>query len=267
MISRISFRNFLVLMAVLPSSVNAFNPSNKPNTPIIDITDGGLKASTVDNGNDGADAWSSLTQMIHSKIDEQGGDSLSEEAKDEIIATAVAGSVLGTVVGSPLVVGAALGYAGSQMLQGEKGDKARQVLSQASKEMMKQANSAIVFTKKELDNEKDLSKVSAKILLAIQDKADEVQTDFKASPKLMAEKLKESVLKTVVSQDFKTMPKRSFGAFKAFLESDEVKTVSSGAMKAFKDGLESEEMKALQSRASKAVKDSIDSTASKITKA
>jgi len=257
----------MVMMAVLPSSVSAFNPLNKPNTPIVDVTDGGLKAATVENDNADADAWSSFTQMIHSKIDQQGGDSLSEEAKDEIIATAVAGSVLGTVVGSPLVVGAALGYAGSQMLQGEKGEKARQVLGKASKEMMEQANSAIAFTKKELENEKDISKVSAKILLAIQDKADEVQTDFKTSPTLMAEKLKQSVLKTVESQDFKTLPKRSFGAIKAFLESDEVKNVSSGAMKAFKDGLESDEMKALQSRASKAVKDSIDSSASKITKA
>lgn len=260
MISRVSFRNFLVLMAILPTSVTAFSPSNKPNPPITNDVTEGLKAATIDNVNENDDAWSSLTQMIHSKIEEQGGDSLTDEAKDDIIATAVAGSVLGTVVGSPLVVGAALGYAGSQMLQGEKGDKAREILGQASKEMMNQANSAIVFTKKELENEKDLSKVSAKILLAIQDKASEVQTDFKASPTLMAEKLKESVLHTVESQDFKTLPKRSFSAFKAFLESDEVKNVSSGAIKALKDGLESEEMKALQNRASKAVKDTIDSS-------
>lgn len=260
MITRISFRNFLVLLAILPSSVSAFNPSNKPNLPpAFDISEG-LKAATIDSTNEDADAWSSLTQMIQSKIEEKGGDSLSEEAKDQIIATAVAGGVLGTIVGSPLVVGAALGYAGSQMLEGEKGDKARQVMGQASKEVRERANYAIVFAKQELENEKDLSHVSAKILLAIKDKAGEIKTEVKESPVLMAEKLKRNVIKSVESQDFKTLPKRSFGAFKAFLESDEVKNVSAGAVDAIKAGLESQEMKALHNRASKAVKDSLDSS-------
>lgn len=266
--TRISFRNFLVLLAVLPSSISAFNPSNKPNlSPTSDVSEG-LKAATVDSTNEDVDAWSSLTHMIQSKIDEKGGDSLSEAAKDEIIKTAVAGSVLGTIVGSPLVVGAALGYAGSHMMQGEKGDKAKQVMSDASKEVMERANSAIVFAKQELKSEKDLSDVSAKILLAIQDKAGEIKTEVKQSPALMAEKLKQmmaeklkqNVMKTVENQDFKTLPTRSFGAFKAFLESDEVKNVSAGAVNAIKAGLESEEIKALQNRASKAVKD-IDSKA------
>mmetsp|Transcript_26203 Transcript_26203/g.61457 ORF Transcript_26203/g.61457 Transcript_26203/m.61457 type:complete len:263 (-) Transcript_26203:215-1003(-) len=257
---RFSFRNVLVLMAVLPSSVSAFNPSNKPNLPpALDFSEG-LKAATIDTTNEDADAWSSLTKMIHTKIEEKGGDSLSEEAKDEIIATAVAGSVLGTIVGSPLVVGAALGYAGSHVLQGEKGEKAKQAMGQASKEVMERANSAIVFAKQELENEKDLSAVSAKVLLAIQHKAGEIKTEVRESPALMAEKLRQNVLKTVESQDFKTLPKRSFSAFKAFIESDEVKNVSAGAVNAIKAGLESEEIKALQHRASKAVKDSLDSS-------
>eukprot|EP00536_Pseudo-nitzschia_multiseries_P011249 jgi/Psemu1/320039/estExt_fgenesh1_pm.C_3730001 len=260
MISRISFRNFLVLMAVLPSSVNAFNPSNKPNFPhALDFSEG-LKAATVDTTNEDADVWARMAQRIHSKIEAKGGDSLSEEDKDEIIAAAVAASVVGTVVGSPLVVGAALGYAGSHMLQGEKGEKAKQVMGQASKEVMERANSAIVFAKQELENEKDLSDVSAKILLAIQSKAGEIQTEVKESPAIMAEKLKQNVLATVESQDFKTLPKRSFSAFRAFIESDEVKNVSASALNAIKAGLESEEVKALQNRASKAVKDSLDSS-------
>jgi len=290
MISRVSFRNFLVMLTVLPSSVSAFNPiNNKPSLPITtDATEGGLKAATIDSANEKEDLWSAMTQMIHSKIDEQGGDSLSEEAKDEIITTVVAGSVVGTVVGSPLVVGAALGFAGSQMLQGENGGKAREAFGHASKEMMSQANAAIDFTKKELENEKDLSKVSAKILLAIQDKAGEIQKDVQDQtspskmieklPALMADKLKENVMQTVESEEFKTLPKRSFNAFMAFMESDEVNKIKSGAvkalkdgqteaLKALKDGLESEEMKALQSRASKTVQDGIDSASSKITKA
>lgn len=292
----ISFRNFMVVSAILSSSVSAFNPLvNKPSLPSntdVVATDG-LKAASIehapsDNTNI-EDVWSSVTQMIHSKFDEHGGeDSLSEEVKDEIIATAVAGSVLGTVVGSPLVIGAALGYAGSNLLRTEDGEKAKEVLSKAGKEVITQANSAIEFTTKELENEKDLSKVSAKILLAIQDKADEIREDLKASaspqrmaeelPRLMANKLKENVMRTVESEEFKSLPKRSFQSFLAFMESDEVKKVKSEAMKAvqdgkseavkaIKDGLESEEMKALKSRASKAVHDGIDSASSKITKA
>ncbi|VEU34112.1 unnamed protein product [Pseudo-nitzschia multistriata] len=258
MITRISFRNFLVMLAVFPSSVSSFNPLNTPkSSPSFHIEDG-LKAATVDSTNE-EDSWNSLTRMIHSTIEEKGGDSLSEEAKDEIIKTAVAGSVLGTVVGSPLVVGAALGYAGSQMLQGEKGDKAKQVMGQATREVMDRANSAIVFAKQELENEKDLSNVSAKILLAIKDKAGEIKSEAKDSPAIMVEKLKQNVMNSVESQDFKTLPKRSFGALKALLESDEVKNVSTSAIDAIKAGLESEEMKALQNRASKAVKDTLDS--------
>ncbi len=281
MISRVSLRNFLAIVALLQSSVSAFNPmNNKPNLPVTDITDGGLKAATIGNDDDSEDVWSSLTQMIHSKIEESGGDSLSEEAKDELIATAVAGSVVGTVVGSPMIVGAALGFAGSQMLQGENGEKAREVIGQASKDVMTQANAAIDFTKKELENEKDLSKVSKKILLAIQEKAGEMQKEFQAEelPGLMAEKMKESVLKTVNSDEFKSLPQRSMNAFAAFMESEDVQKMKAKAMQAIKDkqleatkalqdGLESDEMKALQSRASKAVQDGIETASAKITKA
>mmetsp|Transcript_6181 Transcript_6181/g.15300 ORF Transcript_6181/g.15300 Transcript_6181/m.15300 type:complete len:304 (+) Transcript_6181:98-1009(+) len=301
--SNISFRNFLIILAVARTSVTAFNPANKPNLPVAtDAIDGGLKAVTIDNENDIEDMWSSVTKMVHSKFEEHGGeDALSEETKDEIIATAVAGSVLATMVGSPVVVGAALGYAGSKVLETENGEKAREAFGQASKEVMRQANSAIDFTKHELENEKDLSKVSTKILMAIQDKAGEIQEDIKGSPQrfaeqipaLMAEKLKENmmhtveseadklkqnVIHTIESEEFKSIPKRSFNTFMAFMESDQVKKVKTDAMKAIKDGqsdamkaiqdgLESEEVKALQSRASKAVKESIDSASSKITKA
>jgi len=288
MISTVSFRNFMIAMAILQSSVNSFNPvKNKPNLPVTpDAIEGGLKAATIDDANDVEDVWASVTKMIHSKFDELGGEeTLTEETKDEIITTAVAGSVLGTMVGSPLVVGAALGYAGSHMLQTENGEKAKEAFGQAGKEVLKQANSAIDFTKKELENEKDLSKVSAKILLAIQEKAGELQEDIKGSPQRMmqelpgrmAEKLKDNVLHTVESDEFRSIPKRSLNSFMVFMESDQVKTFKTDAMKAIQDGqadamkaihdgLESEEMKALQSRASKAVQDKIESASTKITK-
>jgi len=281
MISCISYRNFLVLLAAaaFPTSVSSFNPANKPILPITnpDAMEG-LKATTIDNVSDNTleEAWSSVTQLIHSKMEEMGGEeSLSEEKKDEIVATAVAGSVLGTVVGSHVMVGAALGFAGSQMLQGENGEKAKEAMGKAGKDMMHMGQEAFEFTKHELEHEKDLSKVSAKILMALQDKtgtlAGEIKTDLEASPALMAEKFREfaaeqtkasitnTFKKTVENDEFKNMPQRSFNKFKAFLESEEVMKAKSGAMQAIKDGLESEEVKALQSRASKAVQDGLES--------
>ena len=99
---------------------------------------------------------------------------------------------------------------------------------------MTQANAAIDFTKKELENEKDLSKVSKKILLAIQEKAGEMQKEFQAEelPGLMAEKMKESVLKTVNSDEFKSLPQRSMNAFAAFMESEDVQKMKAKAERA-----------------------------------
>lgn len=307
MIFKINYRNFLAMMTIVTSSSTseAFNNPSKAGmsspTPPTTFDDGQLNAAMVEgpttggsnsivgdeqqydifsneDEEDAAEAapmmnWSSLTEMIKSKIDDAenaitDGSSLSEEAKDEIIATAVAGSVLGTAVGSPMIIGAALGYAGSQMLHGnENAEKARHALGQASHAAIEQANSAIVFTKNELKNEKDLSQASKKILLAIQEKAGAVQTELKQkSPQRLAEEMKENVLKTVESEEFKSLPKRSFLAIREFLESDEVKNVSSKAMKAIKDGLDSEEMKALQQRASQSLKETIDTTATATTK-
>ena len=261
MYSRISFRNFLFTLAVLQA--DAFNPmsNNKPGLP-------DFKAATLDNVDKAEDVWASLTQMIQAKIDEQGAD-LTEEQKEEMIATAVAGSVVGTVVGSPLVVGAALGYAGSQMLQGENGEQAKKAIGNASKEMMTQASAAIDFTKKELENEKDLSKVSAKILMAVQDKATEFQKEMKVEkvPALMAERLKDEIMHTLDSEEFKSAPSRSFKAFMEFVQSDEVQQMKAQAAKSLKKGLESDEFKALQSSATSAVQKGIDTASSKIKKA
>ena len=85
-------------------------------------------------------------------------------------------------------------------------------------------------------------------------------------------------MQTVESEEFKSLPKKSFNAFMSFMESDEVQKMKVNAMQALKDGqeeatkalqdgLESDELKALQSRATKAVQDGIDTASSKITKA
>lgn len=217
-----------------------------------------LKATSIDTNED----WNFLTQMIKSKIgaaEDKEGKPLSDEAKDEIIATALAGSALGTIVGSPLIVGAALGYAGTQMLSEEQREKAQHVLGKASKNVLQQANAALEFSKEQLENEKDLSSASKKILMAIQEKATEVQHDIASSPQDFFANIKVNVVKTVESEEFKALPQNAFKAVRAILESDEVKQATNSAMKAVKDGFESEEMKALQNRATKAVKDTLDS--------
>lgn len=256
--------SLLLALAATATTVDAFTP-NPPSSGKIDnktLESADLKAASIENID-----LNSLSQLFRSKIDAaqsgSGDDSepLSEEAKDDIIATAVAGSVVGTVVGSPLLIGAALGYAGSQMLTGERGEKARGAIGKASKDLLHQANAALAFTQEQLENEKDLSSASKKILLAIQDRAQEVKNEF-SSEKVM-ESLQTNFQKTVESEEFKMLPNRTFQAVRNFIESDEVKKASSGAMHAIQAGLESDEMKALKSRASQAVQDTIRKSTTK----
>lgn len=249
-----------VATTMTTTNVDAFTP-NPPNSQPknLDYSDLNVSPSSLEKFD-----LNALTKILYSKIDEaqieKGEQPLTEEAKDEIIATALAGSVVGTAVGSPLIIGAALGYAGSQFLQGEQAEKTRHALGKASKDLLAQANAAVVFTAKQLEEEKDLSAASKKILLAIQERAQEVQKEF-SSEKLM-EDLSSNIKKTVESDEFKQLPNRTFQAVRTFMESDEVKKASSSALKALKDGLESDEMKALQNRASQAVKDTINNASS-----
>jgi hypothetical protein len=252
-----AFRDFVLVALVFSRSTSdAFNvkPPASPGNSAIDD----LKASSLDTNEN----WSSLTQMIKSKIgaaENKEGTPLSDEAKDEIIATALAGSALGTIVGSPLLIGAALGYAGTQMLSEDQRGQAQKILGKASKNVLEQANAAVAFTKEQLENEKDLSSASKKILLAIQEKATQVQYDIKSSPKDLMTNLKGNVVKTLESEELKALPQNAFKAVRSFLESDEVKQAANSAMKAVKEGLESDEMKALQNRASQAMKDTLES--------
>jgi gas vesicle protein len=214
-------------------------------------------------------SWDILTQEIHARIDAaevEGGTPLTEDAEDDIIATVVAGSDLGTALGSPLLVGATLGYAGTQLLQGEKAGQTKEVLGKVGREILDrakvQANAAFTYTKEHLhaDGEVGLqqiqqepSKVTKKILLAIQERAHQVHEDIQAGPTQLVENLKRSVQR----EDLKTLPNRSFKALHAFLGSDEVQDARNRAIQAIKDGLESDEMKALQNRAAQAVRDTL----------
>jgi gas vesicle protein len=273
-----SYQTWLLAALMLSSSsssVGAFNlptpgssssnPARNPNADAPTTADNnGLKATSVGGG---SEEWrTTLSEMVRTKIGaaEDAGSTTTTPptdgvTKDEIVATALAGSVLGTAVGSPLLIGAAIGLAGSHILTGENGEKARQMVGKAGRDLLEQATAAIAFTQEQLAQEKDLSSASKKILLAIQDRASEVQTEFQSSNGDAVERLKGNLKKTVESEEFKTLPNRSFQAVRAFVGSEEVKKASGSVMQAIKDGLESDEMKALQSRATQAIKDTIQS--------
>jgi hypothetical protein len=252
-----ALRAFVLLSVLLsPSTTVGFNL--KPPASSGKCTTDDLKASSLETNEE----WKSLAQMIKSKIgaaENKEGQPLSEEAKDEIIATAIAGSAVGTLVGSPLLIGVALGYAGTQILSENQREQAQKALGKVSKNVLEQANAAVAFTKEQFENEKDLPSASKKILHAIQEKATQFQHDIKSSPKDLVANWRGNVVKAIESEEFKALPQNAFNAVRSFVESDEVKQAASSTMKAVKEGLESDEMKALQSRASQAMKDTLDS--------
>ena len=187
----------------------------------------------------------------------------SDENTDQLLTTAVVGSALGVVGGAPLVLGAALGVAGTRLLEGENGEQAKEVLAQASKVIGNQVQTAASYAQEQIEQEDgDISKVSEKMLHAFQEKINHdlqeaqetihhVQEEAKDAPQLILNTVKE----TLEREDVKAAPGRAFNAFKAFLGSEEVKLAQQKALQAIKDGLESEEMQALKSRASKALEE------------
>jgi hypothetical protein len=175
----------------------------------------------------------------------------------QMVATAMAGSAIGVVAGSPLVLGAALGYAGSQIYEDEK---KREMLEKLGAKITEQLHGAIEFAKTEIENEEDPSKIPEKMLQAVQLRTNAGLEDVNHAleeAKNVPTNIMSMVKGAMESEDLKQAPGRAFSAFKGFWESDEVKAMSSSTMKALKASLESDEMKALQNRASKAVKDSL----------
>jgi hypothetical protein len=204
-------------------------------------------------------------------------------AQDQLTNTAIAGA-LGVVMGNPLVLGAALGYAGSQMLEGENYEKTVEAMENLRKGITKSVHETISLAHETLEKDGDLSKLPNKMIQGmLLAKATEEFGQLKTKPKELLsswkseleqrlkhgrsemEQLKdapthalENVKHALESGELKEAPGRAFNAFSAFLNSDEVKQVQKRALEAMKNSLESEEMKALQSRASKALNESLE---------
>ena len=207
--------------------------------------------------------WANISGDITARIkmaESKLGAPLDASAKGEIIGTVLAGSaVLGTAaVNSPLLLGAALGYAGTHILGGERGE----ALAEASKEAL---TNAVAFTEAQIKEEKgDISRAGARIVEHLENeairksqevqkaaemKAHEVARDISDAPSHLVDEGK----KLVQSEDFQQMPKRTFKAVTAFLGSDKVKRARQKVVDSIKDGLESEEMQAMREKATRSL--------------
>ncbi len=197
--------------------------------------------------------WANISKDISSRIEfaEKKFGPLDAAGKGEIVGTVLAGSaVLGTAaINSPLLMGAALGYAGTHLLEGKRGEELKESL-----------NNAVEFAQCTLELEQgDISKASARIVEHLQNEA--IKKSREAAQQVAREienapaHLVEETTKFVQSEDFQKAPKRAFQAVSAFLGSDEVKRAKESVVKSIQDGLESDEMHALKARATRSLKD------------
>ena len=208
--------------------------------------------------------WANISKDISSRIElaeSKLGGPLDASTKGEIVGTVLAGSaVLGTAaINSPLLLGAALGYAGTHILDGKRGEE----LVSASKEAL---TNAVTFTQAQIDEEQgDISKAGARIVEHLQNeairKSQEVQKAAEIQAQHVAHEISEAPShlvdegkKIIQSEEFKQMPKRTFKAVAAFLGSDEVKRAKKAVLKSIQDGLESDEMQAMKDRATSSIK-------------
>lgn len=210
--------------------------------------------------------WEIISTDINKKIEiaelEQGGQPLSPSAKGDIVGTVLAGSAaLGAAaINSPLLMGAALGYASTHILGGQNGE----VLSNKSKIAVMDA---VKFSKHQLELEHgDVSKATRRIMNHIQhettDRIEHIQNDITVQAEHLEQEIKAAPAKFVQhtaefvkSEEFKSMPSRSMNALSTFWNSDEVKNAQKSAIQAIKNGLDSDEIKAVQKRATLSLND------------
>lgn len=186
---------------------------------------------------------------------------LPKDGDKKMVATAVAGSALGVVAGSPLLLGAALGLAGSKLLDdSEEGLKNRKMLEELGSQITHKVQNAVEYGKTELLDEEDvdLSKLTQKLMTLVQSKSKNWQEDAKKAPSTLSLALKEKFESEEFQAELKMAPGRAFSAFKGFMESEEVKSASGSVWNALKTTMQSDEVKALKSRASQAVKETLE---------
>lgn len=198
--------------------------------------------------------------------------------QDQLTNTAIAGVAFGALTGNPLMIGAALGYAGSHLMEGENAEKTMKQIDEWRQGLSKSVHGTIELAHETIEKEGDLTKLPEKVIQGMfVAKATEDIESLKAKPSELINELKnalnvenlkdapsralENVKQTLESDEFqeemKQAPGRAFNAFTAFLSSEEVQKAQKSAMKAMKETLESEEVKALKDRASQALQDSI----------
>jgi hypothetical protein len=238
-----------------------------------------------ENNNNEIDIKQMLLAQYQAAINQE---SSPENEKSDMTSTAVAGAALGVVAHSPLLIGAALGFVGSQLMEGENAEKALEAIEEMKQGLEKSFHGTITLAHETIEQEGDLSKLPSKVVQAmIREKAtgdfdglkeesgkafnsisaflssDQLkQAQEQAMQAIQDKDLKDRALDNVKhmfeSGELKEAPGQVFNAFTSFLNSDQVKQAREQAMKAMKDGLESDEMKALQSKASKALEEATE---------
>eukprot|EP00339_Tiarina_fusa_P002388 CAMPEP_0117035958 /NCGR_PEP_ID=MMETSP0472-20121206/25505_1 /TAXON_ID=693140 ORGANISM="Tiarina fusus, Strain LIS" /NCGR_SAMPLE_ID=MMETSP0472 /ASSEMBLY_ACC=CAM_ASM_000603 /LENGTH=291 /DNA_ID=CAMNT_0004745581 /DNA_START=122 /DNA_END=997 /DNA_ORIENTATION=- len=229
-----------------------------------------------------------LLARYQAVVNQESSQTEEKANKPDLSSTAVAGAALGVVAHSPLLIGAALGFAGSQLLDGDNAGKTMEAMEEIKQALEKSVHGTITLAHETIEQEGDLSKLPSKVVQAMlmekvnenmdglkveSDKAwngiaaflssDQLkQVQEQAMQAIRSEDLKDRALDNVKhileSEELKEAPANAFNAFTSFLNSDQVRQAREQAVKAVKDGLESEEMKALQSKASKALEEAIE---------
>ena len=220
--------------------------------------------------------WDGISRDITSRIEKaesaNGGRPLDPTATAEIVGTVIAGSATAAAaatVGSPLLIGAALGVAGTHVLGGKRGE----ALAEATKTSFREA---LEFTQASLAAEEgDVSRASAKIAERVREdtqkhvehlreeaiqnarevthfaqvQAHQVSREISNAPSHLVEETKKMIVGN------KDVPQRTFRAVRTFLGSEEVQRAKDRVVQSIKDGLESEELRAVKSRASRSLKE------------
>lgn len=276
------FQVWFVLAALVSPDVLAFSPSKPPanESPLASSISQEFNRDDVDITNVLSEVEAALqlatesftsTEAAESKMVKFNDDlNLQEkmgrlqklwenaDEKSQTVATAIAGTTVGLVAGSPLVLGAALGLAGSKLLdESEEGLKNRKILEKAGIEVTDKLRAAIEFAHSEIEKEEDPTKIAEKVALAFQDHAADIKNKAKETPALVARVVKDKLENEEFKEEMKMAPGRAFQALKGFVQSEEVKAASGSVVKALKETMESDEVKALQSRASQAIKESL----------
>jgi hypothetical protein len=211
--------------------------------------------------------WREIVQLatdLERTKDNMDPNNLTKEALDEYLASATALAMLGVAVGSPLVVGAALGYAGANFLQGETGERAITMLKNAQNGIRGTLKDVVDFTQSQLEDDEEISVLPRKFWAMAQARAEQ---DLKKAKQTDVKDILKSIQTTLTSEQVQKAPTRAVDSVKTFfVESEQqLQKVSShhakvreNFVKNIQDTLEIGSIKSAKSRAHETFKEVVE---------